>query len=543
MEIRERIKNKIWLIAALIVFCGVFFLFGHYKAYLYEDEVLSYTAANSEEGMRPSVPVNSCVSGREFVLRAVAVQNNERFDFRNAVKNTSKDPHPPLYPVLLHFISSLFPGIFSKWFALVINLLSGTAVIVLLYTAAYLSYPRGDGKNEDKKEKICFAGAVTLIYILSLGAVEQFMNLRMYVLLQVFTTALTLQYLLLFERLEKKEKLIDKRQALLFILNILFGTLTHYYFLIFAFYEAAFISILLLWKKLFREFFIHASLYLVSGLLVIIIFPKIIWQLTATDVGSESRIIRTLPELIRRGRVMFFNLNEALFGGEAKLIILILLVFAVLVFIKSSGSSGERAAAVISSVRQYTEEKHAFFIFTGLFYFLTVSLTTPYLTARYLSGAYHIYILITVWLLLPLLRRLFRSEKAGLLILVLIMAVPLYLKVKAGLFDVNKAAMGSLSKEHHNDICVFFRGISAEENYFELMNYERLMAMRLRPEEGEEPGETYLIGNEKEIVIYVPEGKDPEEYFLRIREINPELKTAERLYKAYYSDAYIMKTR
>ena len=146
-------------------------------------------------------------------------------------------------------------------------------------------------------------------------------------------------------------------------------------------------------------------------------------------------------------------------------------------------------------------------------------------------------------MLLPILRRLFRSEKAGLLILVLIMAVPLYLKVKAGLFDVNKAAMGSLSKEHHNDICVFFRGISAEENYFELMNYERLMAMRLRPEEGEEPGETYLIGNEKEIVIYVPEGKDPEEYFFRIREINPELKTAERLYKAYYSDAYIMRTR
>ena len=541
MEIRERFKSKIWLILALIVFCGVFFLFGHYKAYLYEDEVLSYTAANSEEGMRPSVPVNSIVSGREFVLKAVAVQDNERFDFRNAVENTSKDPHPPLYLVLLHFISSLFPGIFSKWFALLINILSGTAVIILLYLTAYLSYPSGGDGEEDRKK--CFAGAVSLIYLLSLGAVEQFMNLRMYVLLQVFTTALTLQYLSLFNRLEKKEKLISKGQALLFVLNILFGTLTHYYFLIFAFYEAAFISILFLGKKLFREFLIHASLYVVSGLMVILIFPKIIWQLTATDVGSESRIMRTLPELIRRIRVMFFNLNEALFGGEVKFIILILLIFAVFVLIKGSGSLKERTAGIFASIRQYTETKHMFFMFTGLFYFLTVSVTTPYLTARYLSGAYHLYILITVWMMLPLLRRLFRSEKAGILIFILIMAIPLYSKVRAGLYDVNKAAMDSLSKEHHEDICVFFRGISTEENYFELMNYDRLMAMRLNPEEGEEPGDTALIAGEKEIVIYVPEGKDPEDYFSRIREIDPELVSAERLYKAYYSDAYIMRAR
>ncbi|MBQ6967240.1 MAG: hypothetical protein IJP84_04990, partial [Lachnospiraceae bacterium] len=320
-------------------------------------------------------------------------------------------------------------------------------------------------------------------------------------------------------------------------------TLTHYYFLIFAFYEAAFISILFLGKKLFREFLIHASLYVVSGLMVILIFPKIIWQLTATDVGSESRIMRTLPELIRRIRVMFFNLNEALFGGEVKFIILILLIFAVFVLVKGSGSFRERALRVFDSVRQYTETKHMFFIFTGLFYFLTVSVTTPYLTARYLSGAYHLYILITVWMMLPLLRRLFRSEKAGILIFILIMAIPLYSKVRAGLYDVNKAAMDSLSKEHHEDICVFFRGISTEENYFELMNYDRLMAMRLNPEEGEEPGDTALIAGEKEIVIYVPEGKNPEDYFSRIREIDPELVSAERLYKAYYSDAYIMRAQ
>ncbi len=100
--------------------------------------------------------------------------------------------------------------------------------------------------------------------------------------------------------------------------------------------------------------------------------------------------------------------------------------------------------------------------------------------------------------------------------------------------------MQELSKEHGEDLCVFFKGISTEENYFELWNYNRVMAMRLDPEENEDPGMSGIIGNESEIVIYVPKDRDPEDYFERIREINPDLSECERLYKAYYSDAYIM---
>ena len=123
----------------------------------------------------------------------------------------------------------------------------------------------------------------------------------------------------------------------------------------------------------------------------------------------------------------------------------------------------------------------------------------------------------------------------------LIMAIPLFSKIRAGLFDVNKDAMKQLSKEHGKDICLFFTGITAEENYFELENYERLMAVRLKPKDTDEEGDLKALENEREVVVYVPSDKDAEPYFERVRSINPGLKEAERLYKAYYSDAYVMK--
>ncbi len=557
MRVSEKIKNHKWLILSLILLMGIFALFGHYKEYLYEDEVLSYTAANSGDGMRPAVPLNSFVNGEDFVLDAVAVQPEGRFDFSNAIGNTSRDPHPPLYLLLLHFISSLFPGMFSKWFALIINLISGAGVVVLLYFTALKMYPGDKMQDGPEKTERVFAGAVAICFILSMGAVGQFMNLRMYVLLTFFTTALNYLYILILSR-DREREFFDIKSVLIILITVVPGILTHYYFLIFAFYEAAFISIYFLCRKNIKAFILHGFIYIVSFVLVFLLFPACIWQLTGSDVGSESFGTRTLPEIIRRFRVMFSHINNELFGGELKLFLLFLA--AGLIWITAAGirktedPDGTSVVGNYGNGRQngvlkrifhifmeYTGIKYFFLLSVGILYFLTVSCTTPYLTGRYLFPAYPLYILIAAWAFFPVLKALFKSPAAGLVIFMLVMVMPLYGKIKSGLFDVNKAAMQSISKEHSGDICVFFRGITTEENYFELKNFGRLMSMRLNPEEGEDPGDTVKIKGENEIVIYVPDGKDPEQYFQRIRDINPELTAAERLYKAYYSDAYIIK--
>ncbi len=514
-------KRIVYIILLLLTFTALFFYFGYFKAYLYEDEVLSYTAANSIEGMRPSFPLNRVVSGSEFVKNAVTAGRDSRFNFSNAIKNTSEDPHPPLYLLLLHFISSLFPETFSKWFGLTINLIAGGAAVVFIFLSGLRLFSK-----EENPEIPSMTAA--FLYVFSVGFMNQLMNLRMYVLLQAFTTLLTLRYLSLIRRSEGEEKgFFGVKEGVLLSLNVLMGVMTHYYFLIFAFYEAAAFTVLLVFKKDLRSILFHTGSYIASGILTLLIFPPIIWQLTSSDVGQESFLSRDLPEIIRRLKVMTSTLSGEIFGGE----LLIYIIAAAVLLILAVKREGLK--------KNYTAP--AFLIFTALFYFLTVSLTTPYLTGRYLSPDYPVIFLILVYLFLPGERLLFRSEKAGLLILALVMAAPLCLQIRSGLYDVDKAVMQELSKSHSKDICVFFRGISAEENYFELENYERVMAMRVTAKEGEDRGDTDLIKNEEEVVFYVPAGKTAEECLNRIQGIDPGFKTAERLYKAYYSEAWVVK--
>lgn len=523
------------MIIVLLIFTAVFILFGHYKAYLYEDEVLSYTAANSQEGMRPLLPVNQIVNGSEFVKNAVAVRPDKRFDFANAIANTSKDPHPPVYLLMLHFVCSLFPGLFSKWFALAINYVFGALTVILLYLLSCRVF-------KDKTRGII----TSLIYVLSVGFMTQLMNLRMYVVLQAFTTSLTLQYIMTIREQEEtpdpSKNTFTVKRIVLFTINIVLGTMTHYYFLIFAFFEAAIFSIMMLMKKRYRDLIKHTLIYVVSGILSLVIFPPILWQLTGSDVGSESFNARDLPELVRRFRVMLGHLNNEVFGGQLKFYVLCFVIWLIYLKVKDvRQKNGDDRPSGIKAFFDPLKGAFLMILFTTVFYFLTVSVTTPYLTGRYLSPVYPLCILLTVGLFSEMIREIFRSETFGYFVLLIIMAVPLYLQITAGLYDVNKAAMQEISKEHANDICVFFRGISTEENYFELENYDRLMAMRLTPAEREDENDLHLLAREKSIVVYIPSDKDPEEYFERIREINPKLENAERLYRAYYSDAYIMK--
>ena len=67
-------KIPIGLLLLVLGFLAVSLLFGYHKAYLYEDEVLSYTAANSEGGLRPKFERYTLTDGKEFVTKALAVE-------------------------------------------------------------------------------------------------------------------------------------------------------------------------------------------------------------------------------------------------------------------------------------------------------------------------------------------------------------------------------------------------------------------------------------------------------------------------------------
>lgn len=68
-----------------------------------------------------------------FVKQLYVVTPGEGFQYGKVFENQSADVHPPLYYCLVHTISSLFPGTYSKWYALGINLVCMLLIDTVLY--------------------------------------------------------------------------------------------------------------------------------------------------------------------------------------------------------------------------------------------------------------------------------------------------------------------------------------------------------------------------------------------------------------------------
>ena len=118
------------------------------------------------------------VSGQAY-RDYLSVSRNNTFNYASVYYNQRGDVHPPFYYLLLHTVCSLFPGVFSKWFALVINIVFLTGTLLLLYRMVkrYLG-----GRSP--------ALAVVAVYGFSNGFFTSAMYLRMYAVLTFMVVAM-----------------------------------------------------------------------------------------------------------------------------------------------------------------------------------------------------------------------------------------------------------------------------------------------------------------------------------------------------------------
>ena len=66
-------------------------------------------------------------------LNYVAPQGSTRFNYASVYYNQTQDVHPPLFYFLLHTVCSLFPGSFTKWTGLGMNLVLLGGTLAALY--------------------------------------------------------------------------------------------------------------------------------------------------------------------------------------------------------------------------------------------------------------------------------------------------------------------------------------------------------------------------------------------------------------------------
>ena len=278
------------------------------------DEIFSPILANSPyhnaflDAWYQEIPTRNGWMSAHILKENYAVEEYDRFNYAAVYYHQRMDVHPPLYYFLLHTISSMFPGTYSAQYALGINLASLCLIDIIMVKLCGLLY----GKKEY---------AVVPLAFLTLMEIMQFLYAwqRMYMLLFLFC----LWYVYIHARLFKSGAW-KKSFLVQMICCIALGSLTHYYFYIYACLWSLGSTICLIRSRKKYECF-HYLYAGVAGLAVSwIAYPYVMWHIFSTKTHTVIE-----PWTLEKGKEYLGFLNDRLFNGRvvaAGVIVLLLFV-------------------------------------------------------------------------------------------------------------------------------------------------------------------------------------------------------------------------
>ncbi len=312
------------------------------------------------------------VSG-QYYRNYLAASESNTFNYASVYYNQRGDVHPPLYYILLHTVCSLFQGVFSKWFALVVNFAALLLTVWMLYhmTDRYLG-----GKWP--------AMAAVLAYGLSCGLMTTAMYLRMYALLTLMTVLCSYVHL----RLGAKEFKLTRRERMMLILSTLGGFLTHYYFVIYVMVTAAVMTGWMASRKKWKELTGYLLTMASSALIGLCVWPFAIRHVFRGYRGQESLGILAGGEYYWiKTKVILHYVFQLLYNGWWWIpAVSVLILILVCIFAKK----GTRQVG-----------KTFLLILPGSVYLVLVSQIVPYYVERYFMCLFPLLCLLvteSIWL-------------------------------------------------------------------------------------------------------------------------------------------------
>lgn len=244
----------IFAMAALLVLqLCVLFYYGSKKSGFHEDELYTYYSSNKTAGL--------FVNDRQWMERDdlrndFVVLPGEGFRYDVVWQMQSWDVHPPLYYFVFHTVCSLFPGVFSKWLGISVNLAAFVGSYLLLAYCAYMTVMCGgkgegmEGDQERQKRRAKMVSFLTcLFWGLSAAVISGVMFIRMYQQLTLFV----LLCLALHLRAVRRGGFRIRSFFLPLAVTVFLGFLTQYYYIIFHFFLGAGFCFYLLRQKKVRE--------------------------------------------------------------------------------------------------------------------------------------------------------------------------------------------------------------------------------------------------------------------------------------------------
>lgn len=403
-------KMNIYIIFAIILFVQIVFMlyYCNMKQGFFVDEIWSYGLSNSyyhaqiwEDNGLDNVKIDP-----EMFKSYLTVNKGEEFSYGSVIYNQTHDTHPPLFYLILHTISSFFPGQFSKWFGLIPNVFYFAISMFLL-----LEIARCISKNN------IFNIAVLTFYGFSIGAVNSVTFVRMYMLLTMWCLMFLLQNIRLYQ--EKGQSL---KNMILLSIATCGGMYTQFFFIIFVAPIVLFYMVYLLKNKQWKYMIQYCICGCVGAVCAIALFPSYILKVFGGDSNNNSSAthenLKNIRDLGKKVSVYWGYISAELFGSI--LIVLIIVVVTLLIigvlrklFFNTCivEEQGKRYLKIEKKkeIQYKIELKKEYIITISImlsiaFYFIIVSKITQFYSNRYIMCIYPLLVLCVCVLIYAVLK-------------------------------------------------------------------------------------------------------------------------------------------
>ncbi|MBP3918124.1 MAG: hypothetical protein J6I50_02995 [Clostridia bacterium] len=356
------------------------------KANYHVDEIYSYGLSNHRDGITISFYERKTYEdAAEPYMHYLTANENHRFDYANVWENQKNDVHPPLYYALLHTISSIFPGTFSRFYAGAINIVF--ALLTLYFLRKIIK------RITDDTSVLC---AVSLLFVLLPGILSVVSFLRMYVMAMFFVTLISWYFLCAFDwqgnGTDEVPPFGDSWHfgAKLYFAAVL-GALTHYYCIVYTVLISLVYCAVCLRRRQYRSIGILAVSGAAAAVTAYAIFPAMIDHVFSGYRGKESigNLGGTWQEFIDRVTNLFSGVSRELSGGMfVYLLVFVLFCAGIRLFLRDKHGEPFVFVSAWDDAQKQTVSKCLFLLVPCAGYFLLISKMAVYMQTRYMFPIY-----------------------------------------------------------------------------------------------------------------------------------------------------------
>lgn len=480
------------------------------------DEVFSYMSSTSLGGFKKICFVDdqTWYEG-SYYYHALTAEGPERFNIPMVFENQAMDTHPPLFYVFLNIVCSFFPGQFSRWFGVCLNIFLLFFVEAGLFLLLHYFL---------KNKYVCFI--LSAVFCCSYFSMKMVLFIRMYVLLMACVLFQSWYHLEFYNWSLSGISLKKdwKKYVLLGILTLL-GSLTHYYFLVYQAMISA-LFVLVLWKKRHsRQYIDYIITMAASAVLYCCLYPAALNHIFFKYRGRDAvhKFLKA-TSLFNDALEMFNSFNKELFKGTLPFLLGAIIITTILLAIR-----GKFCWEVFRI--------YLLLIAPSIVYFWGISKASPYTDTRYISPVIPlIYTFLILWMEL-LWKGIGWNKNIGYAVCCVIMSLLLFFFPVRPTINLSYAERAQIVKKLADE-CEYCAYITGDEYNWKMWDdfllYAEFNALFLIDGTKGTPITDEKFLSQEKLVVFIDNALNQSEIIAYLQESFPEMT-----YELAYQEPYV----